>query len=135
MLSEAIIVDIDGTLALRGDRSPYDWKKVGDDSLNVPVFKLIDSLCEYRRILVSGRDEMCRGETERWLMKHGIWYTDLHMRKTMDQRKDSIVKQEIYEQHIKDKYEIAYVIDDRNQVVAMWRSLGLTCLQVAEGNF
>ena len=27
------------------------------------------------------------------------------------------------------------VLDDRNQVVKMWRENGLTCLQVAEGDF
>jgi len=57
------------------------------------------------------------------------------MRKTGDSRKDSIVKREIFEEHIKGKYRIQFVLDDRNQVVEMWRQLGLTCLQVAEGDF
>ena len=57
------------------------------------------------------------------------------MRKTGDNRKDAIVKREIYETHIKDKYQVDYVLYDRNQVVEMWRSLGLTCLQVADGDF
>jgi len=50
-------------------------------------------------------------------------------------RKDVIIKQEIYEEHIKDKYDVLFVMDDRNQVVEFWRSIGLTCFQVAEGNF
>ena len=52
-----------------------------------------------------------------------------------DSRKDSIVKQEIYEMCIKDKYNVLFVLDDRDQVVNMWREQGLKCLQVAEGNF
>jgi hypothetical protein len=57
------------------------------------------------------------------------------MRKTDDNRKDCIVKKEIYETFIKDKYNVLFVMDDRNQVVNMWREQGLTCFQVADGNF
>jgi hypothetical protein len=34
-----------------------------------------------------------------------------------------------------DKSNILYAVDDRQRVVDMWRSNGITCLQVAEGNF
>lgn len=57
------------------------------------------------------------------------------MRPEGDIRKDSIVKREIFENYIRDYYNIQFVLDDRNQVVEMWRSLGLKCLQVAEGDF
>jgi len=57
------------------------------------------------------------------------------MRATGDNRKDSIVKKEIYEGIIKPVFDVKFVLDDRNQVVEMWRSLGLTVLQVADGNF
>jgi hypothetical protein len=57
------------------------------------------------------------------------------MREAGDSRKDSIVKQELYERHIKPSYDVFVVLDDRNQVVDMWRSLGLVCLQVAPGDF
>ena len=57
------------------------------------------------------------------------------MRPENDNRQDSIVKREIFEQYIKGVYDIEFVLDDRNQVVEMWRSLGLKCLQVQEGDF
>lgn len=57
------------------------------------------------------------------------------MRPEGDIRKDSIVKREIFENYIRDYYNIQFVLDDRNQVVEMWRSLGLKCLQVQEGDF
>jgi hypothetical protein len=57
------------------------------------------------------------------------------MRETGDRRKDSIIKKEIFDRHIRDVYNIEFVLDDRNQVVELWRSLGLTCLQVADGDF
>ena len=57
------------------------------------------------------------------------------MRKTGDNRKDCIVKRELFDAHIKDKYYIDFILDDRNQVVNMWRELGFTVMQVADGNF
>ena len=57
------------------------------------------------------------------------------MRKTGDFRKDSIVKKELFDENVRGKYNIEFVLDDRNQVVEMWRSIGLVCLQVADGNF
>jgi hypothetical protein len=57
------------------------------------------------------------------------------MRQTDDNRKDSIIKEEIYDAHIRGKYNVLFVLDDRDQVVQMWRSLGLTVLQCNEGDF
>lgn len=132
----AIIVDIDGTLAIRRDRSPYDWSKVGQDDVNETVASLVNSQNEdHIIILVSGRDGCCAKETEEWLKKHEIKYHKLLMRTPNDNRKDSIIKKELYDNLIKGKFNIEFVLDDRNQVVEMWRELGLTCLQVAEGDF
>ena len=61
--------------------------------------------------------------------------TALHMRRAGDARKDSVVKRELFDAHVRDRYNVRRVYDDRNQVVDMWRSLGLACLAVAEGNF
>jgi hypothetical protein len=52
-----------------------------------------------------------------------------------DMRKDSVVKQELFERFVRDKYNISFILDDRQQVVDMWRGLGLTVFQVAEGDF
>lgn len=132
------IFDIDGTLALKGDRSPYDWKRVGEDKINRPVAYiqiLLSDMSEHTMFIFSGRDSVCRPETIKWLRKNRIHFDQLFMRAENDSRKDSIVKQELYEKHIKDKYNVLGIFDDRNQVVEMWRSLGLTCFQVADGNF
>lgn len=135
----AVIFDIDGTLALMtSGRGPYDRDRVGEDSVNKPiktVFDLWRSLGGVRMIIVSGRDSVCREATSNWLLDNGIIYDDLYMRPEGDLRKDCIVKQEIYERLIEGDYNVLQVYDDRNQVVDMWRSLGLTCLQVAPGNF
>ncbi len=57
------------------------------------------------------------------------------MRQEGDTRKDVLVKQEIYEREIKGRYNVLFVLDDRQQVVDGWRALGLTVFQVAPGDF
>jgi hypothetical protein len=84
---------------------------------------------------VSGRMEQCRQETVAWLNRHGLDAVHLHMRPDGDYRPDDELKREIYEQEIRAGYLVTGVIDDRDKVVRMWRSLGLCVLQVAEGDF
>jgi uncharacterized protein YcfJ len=48
---------------------------------------------------------------------------------------DQELKRALYDEHVVGTYDVAFVIDDRDKVVRMWRDLGLTCLQVADGAF
>lgn len=136
-LPKAIICDIDGTLAHMKDRSPFDWSRVGEDEVDPVIRDLLNALKEkYTIILVSGRDEVCRENTENWLRKNGIpHHVAPFMRSENDNRKDTVIKRELFENYIRYHYNVEFVLDDRNQVVDMWRSLGLKCLQVAEGDF
>jgi predicted kinase len=134
----AVLVDIDGTVALKGARSPFDETRVHEDRPNVPVIEVVrqESAAGKRVIFMSGRTDACRAATEEWLRVHfGVPWEALHMRPAGDTRKDSVVKRELFDRHVRDRYDVRRVYDDRDQVVAMWRSLGLTCLAVAEGNF
>jgi predicted kinase len=140
-LKDAVICDIDGTLALMKDRGPFDWDKVDRDELNRPIKHLLTALqCDgtgigrRKVIIVSGRDSVCREKTLKWLEQKSIRFDELHMRPEGDMRKDAVIKKEIYDE-LKKKYNILFVLDDRNQTVEMWRQQGLTCLQVADGNF
>jgi predicted kinase len=132
-LPEAIIVDLDGTLALMVARGPYDGSKCETDAVNEVVRSII--VHQKHVLLMSGRDEQFRPETERWLVANEIAYDELHMRVRADTRKDSIVKRELFDTHVRDRWKIAFVLDDRQQVVDMWRAMGLVCLQVAPGDF
>jgi predicted kinase len=136
-LPSVILCDIDGTLAHMGDRGPFEWKRVGEDTLDRTIGAVVASLSNYADIIfMSGRDDVCRAETTEWLAKYGFVDRRLFMRPEGDMRKDNIVKRELYEKYIKDKFNVLLVLDDRNQVVDMWRNeLGLKCLQVAEGDF
>lgn len=133
----AIICDLDGTLAHLNGRSPYDASTCFDDSLNEPVAHIVRTYAGIgvAVILMSGRESRFRRPTERWLEHHGIAYSGLHMRRTKDFRKDAIVKTELFEAHIRGQFEVLFVLDDRDQVVEMWRQIGFACLQVAPGNF
>jgi predicted kinase len=135
-LPTAIIVDIDGTLAHMTGRSPYEWHRVHEDAVDFVVAGIVRREHGTRRILVmSGRDAACRDVTEKWLRDNDIPFDELHMRHAGDMRKDSIVKRELFDTHVRGKFNVLYVLDDRNQVVREWRQMGLKCLQVAEGNF
>lgn len=133
-----ILCDIDGTLAhMNGKRGPFDWNKVDLDDLDEIVADRIKKHHQNgeKVILVSGRDESSRKPTIEWLEFYGIPYHDLLMRPKGDMRKDTIIKKEIYENYIKDNYNVLFIYDDRDQVVKMWRELGLKVFQVEPGNF
>jgi len=135
----AVICDLDGTLALMNGRGPFDWKECIYDKLNknvdVVVSNFVDSFSECHLLIVSGRDSVCEEETRDWLEKNDIHPDQLFMRAQGDMRKDVIVKKEIFDNHIRGKYNVIAVFDDRNQVVEFWRSMGLTVFQVADGDF
>jgi predicted kinase len=137
-LPPAILCDLDGTLAIIHDRSPFDAKSCERDLLNIPIAEILKTYHEkgVKIIFMSGREEHSRSQTMNWLIYNKISYNALYMRKTGDQRKDSIIKKELYEAHVKGQFFVQFVLDDRNQVVDLWRlELGLPCLQVNYGDF
>lgn len=153
-LPTAIIVDIDGTVAHATGRSPYDYSQVHTDEVDPDVAGLVEDIYDYRHyeccypmgdytrvLFVSGRDDECKEATEGWLALKRIRYDELHMRptKAVDSRgnklPDYLIKYDIFNTYIRGKYNVRFVLDDRNQVVDMWRKLGLKCLQVQEGDF
>jgi hypothetical protein len=145
-----VLCDIDGTVALH-TTDPDRWESVNlrshygyepnavlDDTPNGPVIAVVRGLMlTYTVIFVSGREETCRQQTIRWLINHSMWTPPwaLLMRKAGDYRPDYEIKLELFNEHIRGKYNVLLAIDDRNQVVRLWRDLSLTCIQVADGDF
>lgn len=137
-LAEAYLFDIDGTLAhMNGKRGPFEWHNVGLDDPDPAVRDVLLRLgeTEAKIILMSGRDGSCREQTEEWLERMYIDYDELLMRAPGDVRKDAVIKLELFREHVAPKYWVKGVFDDRNQVVEMWRRIGLKCYQVQEGDF
>lgn len=142
----AIIVDLDGTLCDTKNRVHHlqgaepDWKSfyegIIDDPMHLWCHLLIDRFKTIMPvILVTGRPDNHLYPTLLWLKEHHVQYDQLLMRKQGDYRKDDVVKKEIYKNEIEPFYTVLFTVDDRQQVVDMWRSLGLRCLQCDPGKF
>lgn len=137
-LPKALIVDLDGTMADCSHRNPYDAKKCGDDAPIDFVIEIVKRFqSDHHIIFVSGRDAKYMKETIDWLtnkagLKAGLY--SLYMKP--DKAADLGFKQEIFDAHIKNKYYVTFVLEDRTHMVQMYRhKLKLPCLQVADGDF
>jgi len=128
MKPRAIVFDIDGTIAKMGDRSPYDWSKVHLDDAHVQVAEL----CAYYKatgrkvIILTGRDGSCLNLTKAWLKDiAGVDYDEIYIREEGDKRKDWIIKNELFDTHIANMYDVEAVFDDRPQMIDFWKAKGL----------
>ena len=150
-MKNTIIFDLDGTLALIDKRrelstkpnGKIDFDKLHDPSLikhdkpNWPVIKMAQLFAEqgFNIVIFSGRSDTTELVTREWLAKHRIPYHKLVMRDNVRYSKpDEILKKQMLDDHL-DIDDVFCVVDDRQKVVDMWRENGLTCFQVAEGNF
>jgi predicted kinase len=140
-LPPAVIFDIDGTLALNQGRSPYDGERVDEDMANQRVKDLLNIIKEYkysiRIIICTGREDTgkCKEKTLKWLKYNKIHFDEFYIRKQSDHRADWVIKREFLHD-ISLKYNVLFVVDDRNQVVEKcWRRAGITCLQVESNGF
>ncbi|MFI1510774.1 AAA family ATPase [Streptomyces sp. NPDC020597] len=137
-LPSAVMCDIDGTLALRGARGPFDFTRCGEDLLNVSVRGALRSFRGADGdviVLLSGRGEEHRERTEAWLRAHEVPYDELWMRAAGDGRRDDVVKAELFDRHVRHRFAVRVSLDDRDRVVAVWRRMGLPTWQVNYGAF
>jgi hypothetical protein len=146
---DCVIVDIDGTVANLDHRLHYvrdgkkDWRtflsKCDQDAPKHDIYLIAESFCDTTGsdlVFCSGRGNEYREKTETWLIENNMPYEQLFMRQERDYRQDTIVKEQILDFEILTRYkEVLAVFDDRQSVVNMWRKRGLTCLQVAPGEF
>ncbi|QGJ93757.1 polynucleotide kinase [Mycobacterium phage Hannaconda] len=140
-LPEIILVDLDGTLAHMTGRSPYQYERVGEDVVDEQIRRLVNLIWHEEPcgvFLMSGRPDTCRDETVRWLAKNCICWDELYMRPAdaKDERGNSLpdyqVKYHLFNEHIRGKYNVRFILDDRKQVCEMWYRLGLKVLRVGD---
>ena len=133
-MKDAIIVDLDGTLCNCSSRSylaeQKNWDEffslLGEDTVNEGVATLVRKpFGLYYVLYVSGRPEKCRGPTVSWLMKSSLPVGKIFLRKDKDYRPDYVVKEEIYDNEIKQEYKVVFAIDDKKEVCDMWRRRGI----------
>lgn len=152
-MQKAVILDIDGTLSncdhrqhlVIGEKKDFEsfYKAMGDDEPNKWCFDLAHAmwLSGYSILFVTGRPDRYRGLTLNWIEEtrkalHIEFEYELFMRPAEKEKEtDYIVKGEIYNTLIKDRFDIAFVVEDRQQMVDYWRSIGLTALQCAKGAY
>ena len=160
MIPCAYIFDIDGTLAdgsqrlhfilpkeedLKGDidldKIAPDWESFYEACIDdKPIEGVIETLkllsfTGIKILLVTGRPKKYLTQTLAWLLKQNIKFDGIYMREDGDHRPDYIVKHELYMNYISKSYAIQGVFEDRKRCVDMWRGLGLTCFQVANGEY
>lgn len=139
-----IIVDLDGTLYNIEHRLKYvrwdkkNWNKfeseeeVEKDKIVQPLRDALDALWEHFAIFyVSWRKNTMCDVTQRNFVRDGVLWDCLLMRNYFDSRKDNLVKQDFLNA-IKKNHNIAFVIDDRKQVIDMWRSNWLYVLNACQ---
>lgn len=143
------ICDIDGTVADSSHRAPlleakdyetYYGPLVLQDPPILPVIRTIQKLYYAGADIwfFSGRNERCRDYTLSWLRKHVklVKEEELTMRGLKDFRVDDVVKQDMLHNMLpSDLDRLVGIFDDRQRVVDMWRRNGITCFQVAEGDY
>ena len=151
-MKNTVIFDLDGTIALVDKRreasklpdGKLNWNEWSNpfniklDEPNEPVIKMAQLFAEdgFNIVILSGRSDKTEFTTRSWLTHNKVPFHKLVMRphKTMNFIPDEILKKDMLDKHI-DIDDIFMVVDDRQKVVDMWRDLGLTCFQVAPGDF
>lgn len=109
-----------------------------DDSVNEWCRAILRSLSDtYRVVYATGRPADYKEYTQMWLSENALRFpgSELFMRLAGDFRRDDDVKEIILEFEIKTRWDVLFVLDDRQQVVDMWRKHGYTVLQCDKGDF
>jgi hypothetical protein len=135
--NDAYMFDVDGTIAQMKGRNPHDWEKAKEDLPKQDVIRIAQALSTagYDIIVLSGRNGQAEADTRVWMEQYGMPFDHFWIRSVGDTRSDYIIKEELYRNHIEGNFNIRGVFDDRDQVVHLWRHLGLTTMQVNYGSF
>ena len=132
----------------------FDADNIKLDEPNIPVIKMAQNFHKdgFKIVIFSGRNDRSFHTTKEWLNNHGVPFDLLVMRpdkfkdeswpiasgnpatKAMRFMPDEILKKEMLDTFV-DKDDVLMTVDDRQKVVDMWRAEGLTCFQVAPGDF
>lgn len=144
--SRAVIVDYDGTLSDGSHRLHLlptkdlhlteSWSEFNRASINdAPIRDTIDvvnSLHEagYCVIILTGRSDEVMADSIKWLIDNGVNYDHIIMRRSLDNRKDTIIKEEVLRAIGLDNILCAF--DDSPGVIQHFRSLGITTYAVTQ---
>ncbi len=146
-LPRAAIVDMDGTLCdVRSIRhfveeplsdGPFrrDFEAFHSASLGCPSYPAVVELLQELRaeglsiLVVSARESRWTFLTALWLDEHGIAYDEMFLRANGDHRPDVEVKRDIAQRVVR-HFQPQLAIDDRDDIIQVWHSLGVPALKV-----
>jgi phosphoglycolate phosphatase-like HAD superfamily hydrolase len=137
---KTVLVDVDGTLSDASHRlhflrrRPKDWNGFfsamdADPPLEVVVRWVQNLAQDHEIVIVTGRPEKYKARTRAWLERHHVPFSRIFMRRDGDRRPDYVAKAEVLRQVA--PTDIAFAIDDRGPVCAMWKENGIKCYRVA----
>lgn len=133
MCQKTIIVDIDETLSHLNGRGYHDWSTVFEDTVDETVLELVRLYARSHSIvLITGRSEVCREDTVRWLDKYNVPFDYLYMKGAGDHTDSAITKETAMKDFVAKNptCEIVLAIDDRQKIIDMWKDNGIRTLMV-----
>lgn len=136
-MKKYIICDLDGTLLTAANGQPWHDRNFLIDKEVTQVRELLYRYWDHCILFVTGRKEKYRQQTIARLYQSGFDVEnnsglELFMRRNMDNRPDAVIKEEIYQIKIKPYYDIAFVLDDLEEVCQMWKKQGLFIFQIVQ---
>ena len=143
-----------------GKNGKMNWNEffnpahIAFDEPNEPVIKMAQVFKSqgFKIVIFSGRNDISFDRTVEWLEWNDVPFDLLVMRPNKFKPKswpvakgnpatpemrfmpDEILKKKMLDTFV-DKEDVFITVDDRQKVVDMWRAEGLTCFQVAPGDF
>lgn len=136
---KCVICDIDGVIAdtrhrlplLRGEKPDWDGFFEGskhDTPREHVVFLLKLIRGQARILLFTSRPAQFMRMTVDWLHEHNVPFDQVLMRCRADQRPDTEVKASMLDYALSEGLEPIFAIEDRPEIVAMYRARGVPCL-------
>lgn len=141
-----VIVDYDGTLSDGSHRLHLlpkadlhlteSWSEFNKAAVNDAPIKdtitIVNGLwvSGFSVVILTGRSDEVERESIEWLRKHGVKYDCMIMRRPTDNRKDTIIKEEVLRAIGLENIVCAF--DDSPSVIPFMRSLGITTYAVTE---
>lgn len=141
-MKDTYIFDLDGTLsdgrhrlhllpAKEDAHKTHAWDAfnlaAGDDTPILDNIRLMNELYQFGKkiIILTGRSDVAKSITEKWLWEHGCNYNWLIMRPATDHRRDIEFKEDALTKI--GLHKIVACFDDLEHVAKHMRKMGLTC--------
>ena len=132
-----VIYDLDSCVSddrwrlhLLPDYDTYHFFCPNDAPANKEIWP--KNLDEFAPIIITARPEKFRVFTEKWLKEHGFLYVEMYMRDNDDLRSSPDLKRSAVKKLLDEYYDpkILMAYDDRDDVLAMYKTLGINTRKV-----